>query len=147
MLAGIVANRVLFQGQNLLSLKITMASILGFFILVIVGPLVMFTPHLARAKRKGLRTYGALASTYVDAFDAKWIDRGEDDESILGSADIQSLADLLNSYDGVKGMRLVPFSIADLSPLAVAVALPSLPLLLTIMPLDSLMTRMLMAVF
>ena len=53
-------------------------------------------------------------------------------EEILGSGDIQSLADLNNSYDIVRDMRTVPFGLDDISRLALATAAPLAPLLLTI---------------
>ena len=44
-------------------------------------------------------------------FDSKWLRGGApDDEPFVGSADIQSLADMGNSFDVVKGMRFVPFT-------------------------------------
>ena len=63
----------------------------------------MFAPQLAQAKRTGLREYGTLAQRYVSEFDTKWLRGGAPaDESILGSGDIQSLADLGNSFEVVR---------------------------------------------
>ena len=43
----------------------------GRIVLVLVfGPLLVFTPELAQAKRRGLRGYGTLAERYVREFDA-----------------------------------------------------------------------------
>jgi hypothetical protein len=79
------------------------------FLLSITGPLTMFTPQLSRAKRKGLADYGLLANRYVEGFEQKWVlgNAAEADE-LLGTGDIQSLADLGNSYAAVKEMRPVP---------------------------------------
>jgi hypothetical protein len=44
-------------------------------------------------------------------------------------------------------MRLVPFSLEDVLRLAIATAIPLLPLLLTIMPLEELLTRLAKMVF
>lgn len=146
-LAGLISNRILYQGQNLLSFKMTIATVIGFFALVIIGPLTMFSPHLSRTKSAGLDAYGTLATVYVDDFDEKWILGGAKGEAILGAADIQSLADLGNSYAVVREMRLVPFALADVSQLAGTAALPVLPLLLTIMPLEELLTRVIKVIF
>ena len=89
--------------------------------------------HLARAKREGLGVFGTLASQYVKEFEEKWVQGGASaNEAWLGSADIQSLADLGNSYSFVQEMRLVPFGLKDVAGLASNAALPFLPLLLTI---------------
>ena len=145
--AGLIAGRVFYQGQNLPSFRITIAAVVAFFVLVILGPLTMFTPHLSRAKRNGLAAYGTLATTYADDFDQKWVRGGAKGEAILGTADIQSLADLGNSYAVVREMQPVPFTLSDAGQLAAAVALPLLPLLLTVMPLEELVTRLIKIFF
>ena len=147
MLAGLIASRIFYQGQTLTSFKVTIAVLTVFFVLVILGPLTMFTPHLARTKRNGLNEYGTVASVYVDKFDQKWVCGGAEGEEILGTADIQSLADLANSYEVVREMRLVPFALNDVARLAVVTLLPVLPLLVTIMPLEELLTRLLKVIF
>jgi hypothetical protein len=52
MLAGLVASRVLYMGESLMSFKLQAGGFVVFFVLVLLGPLLMFTPQMARAKRK-----------------------------------------------------------------------------------------------
>ena len=66
---------------------------------------------------------------------------------LLGAADIQSLADLGNSYAVVREMRTVPFGLQDISRLAAATAAPLVPLLLTIWSPEELVMRILKVVF
>jgi hypothetical protein len=49
---------------------------------------------------------------------------------LLGTADLQSLADLNNSITVVRGMRLVPWSPRLLYSLGASAVIPMLPLLL-----------------
>ena len=120
----------------------------GFLALVSLGPICVFAPRLAQARLAGLRRYGALASAYVLDFDRKWIGhRPPDGEALLGSADIQSLADLANSFEVVRSVSIFPFGKQTLLQLAVIVALPILPLTLTMFPLDELLGRILKIVF
>jgi len=148
LLAGLVARRVLYQGESLLSFKLQIGGFIVFFVLIILGPLLMFTPKMADAKRKGLADYGLLAQRYVESFEQKWLrpDSGSSDE-LLGAADIQSLADLGNSYAFVRDMRPIPFGLEDVSRLAAATAAPLLPLLLTIFSLEELIIRIFKTVF
>jgi hypothetical protein len=107
-----------------------------------LGPLFIFFRKLWNCKVKGLSDYNALAERYVNAFDRKWI--GADPapaESLLGTADIQSLADLSNSVGIVRDMRLVPISSSILMYLAVAALLPLLPLVLFKYPLADLLAK------
>lgn len=148
MLAGLVASRVLYGGESLQSFKLQIGGFVFFFVLAILGPLLMFTPGMARAKRKGLADYGLLAQRYVESFQQKWVrnDPAPADE-LLGAADIQSLADLGNSYGLVRDMRSVPFGLEDISRLAAATAAPLLPLLLTIFSPEELVMRLIKVVF
>jgi hypothetical protein len=146
LLAGLIASRIFYQGQSLMSFKVSIISVAGFFVLMILGPLTMFTPQLTRARLNGLGEYGNFATTYVTDFDEKWI-RGGPKGELLGTTDIQSLADLANSYAVLSEMRQVPFTLKDMSRLAVATVLPILPLLLTVMPLEELLTRLVKIIF
>jgi hypothetical protein len=147
MLAGLVASRVLYRGESLLSFKLELGGFVVFIVLAILGPLLMFTPKMAAAKRKGLADYGQVAQGYVDSFEEKWVLNTPPSEEVLGSGDIQSLADLNNSYEIVRDMRAVPFGPEDIIRLAAATAAPLVPLLLTIFPLEELIMRLVKIVF
>ena len=65
----------------------------------------------------------------------------------MGSADIQSLADLGNSYEVVRTMRLAPITKEMIVQLAAATLAPIVPLLLTMMPLEELLKSLLGILF
>jgi len=114
----------------------------------VLGPLLVFAPKLAAAKRAGLGEYGTLAQRYVHEFDRKWLRGGAPaDEPLIGSADIQSLADLGNSFEVVKGMRLTPFTVQTILHLAVVTLAPVVPLTLTMISLEELLTQGLKILF
>jgi hypothetical protein len=64
------------------------------------------------------------------------------DEPLVGSADIQSLADLGNSYEVVRTMRLFLVTRDAVIQLGVATILPLAPLLLTVMPLEEVLKKL-----
>ena len=147
LLAGTLANRIFFKGAALTDFKIELGLVPAVLLLVVLGPLVLFMPHLAAARRAGLRAYGTLAQRYVQEFDDKWLRGGAPaGEPLVGSADIQSLADLANSFEIVRGMRLVPFERNTVVQLAVVTLLPVAPLVLTMVSLDELLKRLLQVV-
>jgi len=147
MVAAQVANRVLFLGEPLAEFKFEIAAVLLFLLCVVVGPLFFFAVQLARTKRRGLLEYGTFAEQYVRQFDAKWLRSGVPHSELLGSGDIQSLADLANSFEVVRGMRLAPVTRDTFIQLTVAVLAPLVPLLLTVMPLETLVNKLLGLVF
>ncbi len=143
LLAGVLANKIFYAGAKLVAFKVEIIGLAALMLFAILGPLLVFLPQLTAAKRKGLREYGTLAQRYAREFDHKWLRGGApDDELLIGSADIQSLADLGNSYGVVKEMRLVPFTMQTVVQLAITTLLPVGPLLLTMIPLEELLERL-----
>jgi len=147
LLSGLIATRVLYGGQPLMSFKLDIIGLIGFFVLFLLGPLMVFTGQLSAAKRGGLAQYGELASEYVTAFEKRWIRREDGEEELLGTGDLQSLSDLSGSYAIVKETSIVPFGVQDISRLAAVTALPLLPLTLTVFSLEELVMRVLKIVF
>jgi hypothetical protein len=135
--------------QDIASARMTFDAIYPGVALVLLvdavlflGPLFIFSRKLWKCKVKGLSDYSALAERYVNEFDRKWL--GADPtpgEPLLGTADIQSLADLSNSVSIVRDMRLVPISLGILTYLAVAALLPLLPLVLFKYPIADLLAK------
>ena len=148
LLAGMIANRIFYVGAILPDFKVEIAVVVAFLLCVVLGPLLVFAPQLAQAKRTGNREYGTLAQRYVREFDAKWLRGGAAaDEPLVGSADIQSLADLTNSFEVVRTMRLAPVTKEAILRLAAATLAPVAPLALTMMSLEELLKKLAGIVF
>lgn len=144
LLAGVIANRIFYEGAKLPMFKYEIILFGLFLLLLALGPLMIFAPKLYQARRAGMREYGRLASRYVQEFDEKWV-RGKvaNGEALIGSADLQSLADLGNSFEVIREMQSFPFGRPAITRLAVMILLPLAPLVLTMIPLDELMNRLL----
>ena len=144
MLAGLIANRIFYQGAAAARLQ----GGGGHRARLPAVPRVRSIRWCSRrgsreAKRTGLREYGTLAERYVRDFDEKWLRGGAPaDEQLVGSADIQSLADLGNSFEVVRTMRAVPVTREAVFQLAAATLLPVVPLALTMMSLEDLLKRL-----
>ena len=148
LLAGLITDRIFYDGAKLPQFTVEIIGGVGALVLLVLCPLMVFAGQLARVKRTGLGEYGGLAQRYVREFDAKWL-RGAGDpaEPLIGSADIQSLADLSNSFEVIRGMRFVPFSKDTVLQLAIITLAPLAPLLLTMISFEELLKRLLSTVF
>lgn len=95
----------------------------------------MLTPKLAKVKRRDLHRYGTLGTTYSGEFDAKWVQGlTTNREPLLGTADIQSLADLYNSFAVIREMKVVLIDKRLLAALALFAVLPMLPMIVIATP-------------
>jgi hypothetical protein len=143
LLSGNLASQIFHAGASLTQFKLEILLLVILMVILVVAPLLVFAPQLAAARRTGLREYGTLAQRYVRDFDAKWV-RGDvaADEPMLGSGDIQSLADLGNSYSIIQDMRIVPVTKQAMLQLGTLTLAPITPLLLTLMPLEELLQKL-----
>jgi hypothetical protein len=142
-ISGVMANRIFFQGAKLMQFRLEILFLVLFLVALALGPLMLFAPRLLACQRLGRREYGLLASRYVAAFDDKWLRNARDGQTeLLGSADIQSLADLGNSFAVVDSMNPFPFGKAAAIRVALMTALPLLPLVLTVIPFNELIDRL-----
>ena len=60
-LAGTMANRIFYAGARLPEFKVELIGLVAVMVFAVLGPLLVFGPQLAAAKRTGLREYGTLA--------------------------------------------------------------------------------------
>jgi hypothetical protein len=143
LLAGGIGDHIAHAGATLPSFKMEILAAVAVLMSLVLTPLTFFVTQLESAGRKARREYGILASQYVDSFHRKWIDgHGTRGEPLLGTSDIQSLADLGNAYNVISDMHLVPCNKNTVIRLAVIVTAPLLPLTLTMVRLDEMIDRL-----
>ena len=108
----------------------TLALLLLLDGVLFLGPLLVFTDKLWAGRTKGVGLYNGLAARYVKEFEAKWLEGTPPDEPLVGTPDLQSLADLAHAISVVKGMRWVTVGPRLLTIMTIAVVVPLAPLLL-----------------
>ena len=133
--AGRIANSLAYEGAELGSFKILMGAFVVLSVVIALCPLVLLVPKMVRVRRAGLREYARLGTQYTEAFDRKWVHAVEPPpEPLLGASDIQSLADLGNSYTIIHEMALAPITKRLVAQLAVVAAAPLIPVILAFTP-------------
>jgi len=143
-LSGLIANRIFYDGASLMEFKPELFGTVVVMVFAIMGPLLAFTPKLQTTRRRGLEECGTLGQRYAKEFDDKWFRGGAaSGEPLIGSADIQSLADLRNSFVVVRDIELTPFTMKTVLSMAVTTLLPVAPLLLTMFSAEQLIERVL----
>jgi hypothetical protein len=129
--ACVLGEKILYGGASLSSFILNIAIFIGVILVAFLAPLLIFTPKLTAAKRKGLLQYGALTARHNKRFQKRWIGSDQTDQDPLGAPDMSSLADLGASYSVVEEMRVVPFGLNTVIFLVGPALVPMLPLLLT----------------
>jgi hypothetical protein len=137
-MASVWADRSIVEGVRVTTFSDEFSVIVIFGEIVAFAPLASFSSSLLHARLEGLIAYGQLGLRYTRAFARRWVETPNND-GLLGTSDIQSLADLANSFGVVESMRLVPFGPRHVVVVFVAMAAPMLPLVLTEVPVHSLL--------
>lgn len=129
--AGRMANSLVFEGAKIESFKFLMAGFVVLSLIVSLIPLALVAPKLMIVRWKGLLEYSKLANHYTQSFDRKWVHPvAATSEPLLGTSDIQSLADMGNSFACVDAMRIAPISKSLVLQLVAQAALPMIPVIL-----------------
>jgi hypothetical protein len=140
--AGLAASRIFHEGASLADFKLEIVILVAINMALVLGPISVFAGQILEAKRKGLREYGSFAAEYSRDFDRRWIRSADrDGESLLGTGDIQSLADLGNAFSVIREIRAVPFKRDTFVQLTMATVVPFAPLVFTMIPIDELLNR------
>lgn len=133
-LSAMAADRILHDLAELKDYQNVIIAITVFSIAFGIAPLLVFTPRLLKTKRTSWNRYTRLASEYVWRFEQKWM-TGPASDDLLGTGDIQSLADIGGSFERMVTMRVFAIDRRLMFSFMFAAATPMLPLLLTKMPL------------
>jgi hypothetical protein len=129
----ILAGRMAFEASYL-----GIVVILAVYVALFLGPLLVFAPKLEACRARATSNYKEFAQGYVRGFEEKWLAGPAPEKALLGSPDLQSLADLANSMNIVRDMRVVPVSKQLVQKLLVAALVPMLPLVLLKYPVAEL---------
>lgn len=148
LLTGMILNRIWNAGAVLSQFQGEIMSIIVFLLILPLAPMMFFIFALIKTKRAGTLAYDVVANRYVNYFSKKWIDSEQkNDAALLGTSDIQSLADLSNSFMVSTQMRIIPFGRGTIISLIILTTFPLLPLLFTIMPLEKIIHQFISIVF
>jgi hypothetical protein len=133
--------------QTLEALRLPAAAFAVLIVLVFFLPLALFTAALLREKRESTIRYGALQHLLSLQFRQKWVHHRNDHiDELVGSPDVSSLADASSAFNNVERMAVYPFRRGAVVAFLAALALPSLVVLTTEIPLKEIIGQVLGAI-
>jgi hypothetical protein len=121
-------------GTSIASWRSTLALFGTVAVVIDLGPLLLFSRHLVRARRAGIEEMGGLAAAYGRRFRGRQL-LGRDRDEPLDTLEIDSLANIDQTYkETIERLRSVLFDRRDIALLLVATFLPMVPLMLLRVP-------------
>jgi hypothetical protein len=86
--ACVLGEKILYGGASLSSFILSIAIFIGVILVAFLAPLLVFTPKLTAAKRKGLLEWGVLTARHNKGFRQRWIGSEQTDQDPLGAPDM-----------------------------------------------------------
>jgi len=131
--SSIFAKEIIFDGKELTGFTPEIAVLTALFLIFFLAPLLVFSPRLMSIRVNDLRRHGALASAAARSFTSRWIDVGDKDaQELLGSSQIDALANLATTYATIKRTRIAPIDLITALSIVFATLGPMVPLVLTV---------------
>lgn len=133
--AAFVGNRALYLGVPVAEAGVGVALFCACALALSLAPLLVFSPRLAAARRRGLLEYGVLGTRVARSFHGAWLAPGAAPaEQVLGRPDASALADLQHVVDAVRRVRVFPVDGSTLRTLLIVTITPFVPLIVSQVP-------------
>jgi hypothetical protein len=142
------AHDVVYHNVAVGDLKAEAIAFVVVLAALVLAPLAMFMPLLARTKKRALLDYAALVGEHGRAVHARWIERrpvaaGQD--ALLSAPEIGPVADTQGLYQAVAQMQTVPLDRKSVLAVVAAAVAPMLVVVALKIPLKTLLLSILKA--
>jgi hypothetical protein len=142
--AGAAANQVVHNGVEFTAFRYVGFGTAAACVVLFTAPLLVFAGRLAEERRRGLRLFGQLATSFGLQFGREWFGPGRVvRREALDRGDFSAATDLYQVVDRVQAMRFVPISRTNIVMVAGAALLPFIPVALMAMPFEQLIGKLL----
>jgi hypothetical protein len=144
LLTAVVGTRILHLGASIQDYKIELIAIVAIMTAIGLAPMLLFTPALAGARRKGMLQHGEFSTRFARDVERKMRESRDGGEEVKGE-DIQSLADIGGSFERLREMRLVPIDLLGAALFVLSAGVPMLVLVLASVPFEQVLKLLLQA--
>jgi hypothetical protein len=143
MLASRWAHEILHHGASLAAYRHAVIVFVVLWSLLLLLPLLAFSPALGRTRKQAIRAYSALVGRQGELVHQRWIEgRQVAAEPILEAPEIGPVADAAAMYEAVVKMRRVPVGKASVIGILLPLALPLLVVAALQVPLKDLLLKL-----
>ena len=139
-LASIWGHQVLYHGVHVDSLKPLAGVFVAGTVILFTGPLLVIGRALGAYRRQKMLEYSELVGRHGRLVDRKWIEKEDvGSPEILQAPELGPSVDIGAAFEAVARMRLAPIGKRSLLPIALAAALPLIPVFAIEVPLKDML--------
>jgi hypothetical protein len=140
--AGTMANRVLYHGAGLADFRTPVLALFVVVLLLFALPLTVFMHRLRHTRAMAILGHGTVARSLGREFERRWLAGAAVDAGSLHVQDFSATTDLYSVVANVYAMRDLPFELKDLTPPFISVALPLVPVALFLVPMRTIFSAL-----
>jgi hypothetical protein len=124
-----LAHEILQHGARIQSFQLPLIGFAVIWSLLLLAPLLVFSPVLVQQRRKALLQYSALVGRQGRLVHRRWI-LGEEvgQQDLLEAPEIGPVTDAADIYEAVRRMRIVPLSLRSFLGILLPMIVPLLAL-------------------
>lgn len=141
-LAGYCMNHMVYLDYGIGAFKHLLVGYVITAVVLVVAPLLVMGPLLAKAKRNGILLYSLLGHEAAHTFERRWLSPRTDDASLLDAGDASAICDFTSVYATVRGMGIIPVSRWNVGWIAVCATLPLVPLVFVAFSFDEILQHL-----
>ncbi len=131
--SSIVAKEVLYEDKLLASFVPEIATLVAFFLVVFLAPLLVFSPQLVRLRVNHVRLHSALGSSVARGFEQRWYSKNDEQaEVLLGTGEVDTMSNMTVTYATIKRIRAAPIDLVTALAIIGSTLGPMVPLILTV---------------
>ena len=145
LVCGACLNQMTYLGATLHDLRHLLAGYVVAAVVLLMAPLLLLSPLLIRVRRHALYRFDALGNRAAATFEQRWQAASETTagpESLVDTGDASAIADFGGVYQSIVAMSVVPVTRWNLLSVAMAAAVPLVPLVLLAFPFDELVAKL-----
>jgi hypothetical protein len=142
--AGALANQFVHHAMPVASMRYVVLGTAAVNVVLFCAPLFVFAPRLAAERRRGMRQFGQLSTSFGLQFAQEWFQPGRSlEREVLDRGDFSAATDLYQVVDRVKEMRFVPLDRMNVMLVAGATLVPFVPVALLAVPFETVLKNVL----
>lgn len=131
-IASNFGHNILYEGATIKQYSLDILFFVSLVPMLIYSPLLVFIPHLVKAKNEGVYRLGKTVSKHNREYYKKWTGKElPPDEKLLGNPDHSSLSDLNGGYAPVIEMTVLPINTKMFLMSCIVLFIPFVPLVFT----------------
>ncbi len=127
-----IGMEIIYHGASLSEYVVPISAYIFMLPIILFVPLPLFIPKLIGMKTWAIKNFGSTIRKHNMAYRELWIEgKGKKEETLLGTMDNSSLADINGSYGPVQDMQVIPINRKMILMSFALNLIPYLPLVFT----------------